>query len=700
MNTQFVNIRAPHALLIGIILSSNISTEAQVSEEPPLQLETLVITASRHETLLMESPVAISSIPRNQIERRPIASIAELVRDLPGVMVADNTIPGMQRLRIRGEEARRSLVLIDGQEVSDHSTFGPPLLVSPSMIERIEVVRGPHSTLYGSRAAGGVINIITRDLDNDAFRGSIGTAYSGATDGHRIDASAAGGSGPWTYQFAINASRDDDRKIPSGTLDKTSHESDGYMGRIGWRSDNHELGLTFDRFDMSSEASVPDSLVDGFIFSKFELDLPARNRKKAGLSYDGWQLMPRLDRLHFDVYGQTVDRNITQEIAGVVLPPTRPPKFYDYFNDDRDTIDSLGANLQTDWRPAEKHRLIVGANYLKDDMDKVIDRTGSIIFGSLVTPSNLRSSTQSSIETQAIFANDTWNATDQIQLTAGVRQYFVTSKLIDSNDPALLPKSSSDSKAIASLAASYRLSPNLVARAQWGQGYVYPTLLHLHTGSLFGQGTITRPNRNLKPESSENFELGLRYQSEIYTLDTSVFSNTASDYIAKVSASNFPELGWGAHEDTYANLESARTKGIEMLFAARLPKTDFELYAQGTFLSRELEYANYTTDEYGQPKFTGRTGFRFDKKLYERTTWYLDSYANYGSQSRERTSRSTRFADSWTTVNLSLGINIKAERDWWIGIEALNLTDEEYRPSTDELVQPGRHLTIGSRVGF
>lgn len=700
MNRMLVGNRALNGLLASVIASIGWSVDAQSTDPQPLQLETLVVTAARHETLLLESPVAISTLSKNQLGRHPVSSIADLVRDLPGVMIADNTIPGMQRLRIRGEDARHTLVLVDGQEISDHSTYGPPLLVSPSLIERIEVVRGPHSTLYGSRASGGVINIITKSPQKDSFRGSIGSSYSGATDGHRIDASVAGGKGPWTYQFAANVARDGNRKIPSGILDRTSHQSDGYLGRIGWSSQNQDFSLSYDRFDMSSEASTPASLVDGFIFSKFELDLPRRDLEKVGFSYDGWSLIPVLERLHFDLYAQTVDRNLTQEVAGLELPMALPPRFYDYFNDDRDTIDSVGMNVQSDWRPAEKHRLIIGLNYLKDDLQKEIDRTGSISIGPASIPSNLRTQTQSDIETQALYMQDMWDLTERLQVTAGIRQYFVNSRLISSNEAALSPHSTSDSRAIANLAASYKLKPHLIARAQWGQGYVYPTLLHLHTGSLFGQGRITRPNPNLKPESSQNFELGLRYQSEIYTLDTSVFFNSARDYIARVSASDFPESGWAPNEDTYGNLDLANTKGLEALFAMRLPWTDTELYAQGTYLSRELEYSSFTTDEYGQPRFTARTGIRIEKKLNEKTNWYLDGYATTGSESRERSLRSTRYADSWNTVNLSLGISSNTKRDWWFGIEALNLADEDYRPSTDELIQPGRHLTIGTRVGF
>ena len=673
---------------------------AQTSDESSYTLDTLVVTAARHETLILESPVAISTVTNDDLLRQPTASIAELVRDIPGVFVADNTIPGMQRLRIRGEDARRSLVLIDGLEVSDHSTYGPPLLVSPALVERIEVVRGPHSTLYGSRASGGVINIITKEPESNRVHGSFGSAYSGATDGHRIDASITGSSESWYYQFAAQASRDGLRKTPSGPLRRTAHESDSFLSRVGWRNETHDLSFAYDRHDMISEASVPRDMVDGFIFSKFELDLPRRDRETASVRYDGWQLLPNMERLSVNAYTQTVDRNLTQEVAGVLFPITMPPRFYDYFNNDFDTIDTLGLNIQADWRLGEKHRLVSGINVIEDEMDKRIDRTGFVIAGGPPTPAPLTTHTQSRIETKALFLQDTFQASERLRIDAGIRQYDVDSDLLSSNEAEHAPRQSSDQMLVANAAASYQIDSRFSARLQWGQGYVYPTLLHLHTGSLFGQGRITRPNRFLIPETSDNFELGLRFQNRTFTVDASLFVTQADDYIATVRASEIPELGWGPSENTYANLDSARSQGVEFLFEGRLPETPLELYAQGAYLTRTLEYSKYSTDEYGQPKFTARAGIRFERKLKPDSRVYLDGYIRAGGESRERTSRSTRYADSWETLNLSTGVIFGKERQWRVSIDALNLTDEEYRPSTDELVQPGRHANLGLRLNF
>ena len=702
MNKSFLHkrYRLVYLFVTAIGCFSPASGEENLEDEV-YDLDQYVVTAMRHETLLMESPVSIAVVGKEELERRPVATIADMIRDLPGIRVADNTLPGMQRLRIRGEDARRSLVMVDGQEISDHSTFGPPMLIDPSFIERIEVVRGPHSTLYGSRAAGGVINIITKQpTGEDYFQGSIGSSYSGATGGHRINASLAGAEGPWNYSLSASSSRDGDRKTPIGTLLNSSHESDGILGRIGWTQDKHNLSLVFDRFNMMSEATTRDDLVDGFIISDFLLDLPKRDREKIGFFYDGYQLIDGLDRLHIDAYLQTVDRNITQKIAGINFPITTPPSFYDYFNNDFDTIDTRGLNLQADWAPAKDHILITGFSYVKDELDKVIDRTGIILSPPTAIPANLTSKTLSNIETAAFFAQNTWQATNDLQVVAGMRHYSVDSQLSFSNDPKLIPKSSGDSQTIGSLALIYHARKELTWRVSWAQGYVFPTLLHLHTGSLFGQGNLTRPNPNLKPENSENFEIGMRFQDEKFTADLTLYTNRADNYITSVRASNVPELGWSPRENTYTNLDNAHSKGAEFLLSTKLPNSDIEWYAQGSYTWRELEYATFTTTHNGQPEWAGRSGLRYQKPIKESVRWYLDAYGTAGGESNLKTTRSTRHTDSWSTLNLSAGVYLEGDQAWWIGIEVLNLTDKAYRPSTDELWQPRRHLTLGARLQF
>lgn len=667
---------------------------------PLVTLDAMVVTATRYEVPIMESPVAISLISRETIERRPAQSMADLLRDLPGVSVADNTVPGMQRLRIRGEEARRTLVLIDGQEVSDHSTFGPLFLIDPAFVERVEVVRGSHSTLYGSRAAGGVVNVITKRAGLESFGGSVGTTYSGATNGFRANLNLSGREGELDWWVGASRSLDQDVRTPSGKLPDTETSYTGLTGRLGWTHGPHELSLLYDLHRLKSEASTPEALVDGFRISAFQMNLPQRDRDKLGLVYNGFNLLPGLDRLHVDGFAQTIDRSITQAIAGTILPLTTPPTLYDYFNDDFDTTNSYGLNLQTDWSFGERHSLVAGASWLRDDLDKNVHRTGTNRQGATIVPVDFDSDVEASISTSAFYLQDTWRIAPEWHLTGGARHYLVSSSLDESNDPAMPPHGSNDSKLVGNLGLMYLPSDRMSYRATWSQGYVYPTLLQLHTGSLFGQGNLTRPNPTLQPETSTSWEAGVRFQDTRWSVDFAVFTSLADGYIESVSASTLPELGWAPTESTYANLDSANTRGAELAIAARVADSGWEVYGTGTWLRREIEFQSFTTTDTGKPRWTGRVGTHYDGRVSQTVSWNLDAYAVAGGESVQRTARSVTEVDGWLTANLSGGVRFGGERRFWVGAEVLNIFDEEYRPATDELVQPGRHINISARLDF
>ena len=135
-----------------------------------------VTTTSRSETTLWDSPATIQVIDSEQLERSTRLSLADELQDIPGVEITDNGLAGRKQVRIRGEGSSRVLLLIDGQEVTYQRAgqdFGPGILIDESSLERIEVVKGPYSVLYGSQAIGGVINFITRKGGDKPVSGSV-----------------------------------------------------------------------------------------------------------------------------------------------------------------------------------------------------------------------------------------------------------------------------------------------------------------------------------------------------------------------------------------------------------------------------------------------------------------------------------------------------------------------------------------------
>ena len=170
----------------------------------------------------MDVTRSVAVIGQDLIKAQTVKDVAELLRDVPGVNVLEGATPGLRRISIRGEGQARNTILIDGQEVSDHSTYGSLFMINPADIERIEVVKGPSSVLHGSKAIGGVVNIITKKGSKKPVEISLGAGYDSSTDGYNTNISAAGGAGNMDYRLSFTRSDHGDRRTADGKLAPTS----------------------------------------------------------------------------------------------------------------------------------------------------------------------------------------------------------------------------------------------------------------------------------------------------------------------------------------------------------------------------------------------------------------------------------------------------------------------------------------------
>ena len=164
-------------------------------------LEPVIVTATRTESPAAEVLASVDIIRSDELIRQPAADLGDALRFVPGVEVARLGGAGQQTsLFLRGTESNHVLVLMDGLRINP-GTIGTAAIqnIAPEFVERVEVVKGPRSTLYGSDAIGGVINVITRDADDSgsvqAGFGSFDTtsaSFSAGASGERVKASIAG----------------------------------------------------------------------------------------------------------------------------------------------------------------------------------------------------------------------------------------------------------------------------------------------------------------------------------------------------------------------------------------------------------------------------------------------------------------------------------------------------------------------------
>ena len=206
-----IGMRMKITLLAGfsglmLLVSSPFVSAQSDSLSDPL---TIVVTASRGAETADETLAPVTTITREQIERTGAISVPEVLATVPGVQISNNGGPGqVTSLFLRGTESDSTLVLIDGVKVGSATLGTTPFQDLPvNQIEKIEVVRGPRSSLYGSEAIGGVIQIFTR-------RGGVGTkpifsVTGGSHNTSDINLGVSGGDSKRWYSLSATSSRTD-----------------------------------------------------------------------------------------------------------------------------------------------------------------------------------------------------------------------------------------------------------------------------------------------------------------------------------------------------------------------------------------------------------------------------------------------------------------------------------------------------------
>lgn len=222
------NITAGGAMLL--VLAGPAAAQPQAVPET-------IVTATRVATEADRVPAAVTVINRSEIEARGFATLAEALAAVPGLRIVPQGGPGQPaRVFLRGANSNHTLVLLDGVPLNDPSSpdgafdFGQDLLGD---IERIEVVRGPQATLYGSGAIGGAINLVTRRAPAGRTAMPFGEVAMGSPGTARLQGGIAGGSGGFDYLAVLQGVSTSGFNVVPGRLATTLGERDAFHAAVG-----------------------------------------------------------------------------------------------------------------------------------------------------------------------------------------------------------------------------------------------------------------------------------------------------------------------------------------------------------------------------------------------------------------------------------------------------------------------------------
>lgn len=482
---------------------------AEAQEEATTILDPLVVTATRTERPLSTVGSSLTLITAEDLENRQTTHVADILREVPGVAVVRQGGPGsLTEVRIRGAENNHTLVLIDGIEVNNPAgeaffDFGHLLADD---IERIEVLRGPQSVLYGSEAVGGVINIITRS-------GSGGPSVAGSAEGGSygtIKANTSLSTGDDLYDLLVSATHFHTNgisqiKTPYGQPDSDGYKNTTAFAKLGLnplenlridlvgRYTDYDLEYDSYNFDLTNPSNARPETRGEQAFGRAQatLDLlDGRWRQRAGMALSHFK-MREYDR---DVRGNSA---VGKRVK------------FDYQSD---------FSFETPSIARAEHLVTLGLEHEKE----YADLDGADI--------------DANFTTRSIFGQYQLDLLERLSLTGGLRRDF--------NDEF-------DDATSYRLTAAYNLQQTGTRlHASYGTAVKNPTMTE-----RYGFGTFLQPNPDLKPEKSRGWEAGVEQHllDDRLTLGATYFDRRIKDLIA-----------YNATFTSVENIDRARTRGVEL----------------------------------------------------------------------------------------------------------------------------------------
>ena len=610
------------ALLGAALMSVAVPAYAEETDTETTQLDTIVVEGSRLNQTEAEIGTSVSIITGEEIEKLGFDFALDAVATAPGVTINQNgSFGGTASVRIRGASSGQTLVLIDGIPVGDPSATDGSFnfaYLDTENIDRIEVLKGPQSTLWGSDAIGGVVSITTK-RPGEGLSGSVFGEY-GSFNTFRGGASIGNANNIGDFRLAA-----------------TGITSDGIS-----KADETNGNTEDDGYDSST------------VSARGGLNLPNKIRLDGTLLWND-------SEMEYDSYvggaqgsvGDGDERTQSESLSGNIS--LKVPLLDDRFENllmvgySDITRENYSNGVQSYYAEGDRALYRYQGTFNINDMNK-------LAFGA-EREETTANDEESSID--GLFALYEFKPVEKLTLTGGLRA--------DDHDKF-------GSETTGRLAAAYNPTDQVVLRASWGQGFKAPSLFQSTYICTFCG--LTEPNTNLKPETSEAFDIGLDWRSADGRAQASI---TFFDQ----ETENMIDFSYTAGYDNIALVES---QGIELFGSYRL--TDW--------LSVAANYA-YIDAEDGDGNDLSRLPEHSGDIIVSLDPQGPLSGAILMRYNGDETNTNGTTLDGWTRVDLTGSYELTNNVELFGRVE--NLFDEHYQQILG-YGTPGLSGTVGLRLRY
>ncbi|BBN58643.1 TonB-dependent receptor plug domain-containing protein [Hydrogenovibrio marinus] len=633
--------------LFGLNSMNAYADDAKDTQKVTNKLEEIqVVTGTKTPVPLAQTPVRTLVVSKQEIEAKHAQNLADVLSDVPGLRLTSPTgnYTGGKGVQMQGFDSNRVLILIDGSPVTPSSETTVDLTqISVGDIERVEVVKGATSALYGTSAMGGVINVITKNPPHklkakvDVSGGNWGNESKPdnplAHKNANIELSTK--QGKWSGQVIADLNQSS-----SFRPDASSPITYGYDGH----KNNFSGKYTYD-FDSGLKLSLMPRIYDE----------DAKNVQKSSGNYYTYHSLTDTKTLN-SILEQPMKNGKGWKLQGM---------WEDFHNNSTTTVKretktnhgELG--FQYDWAIHSSHLLTMGvkANYEKMDRNNLTKKNKEV--------------DNKTKDSQELFAQDSWFVTPNFEVIPGVRAEK-DSKFGDHVSPSINTLYS----------RTDWLPGRLNFRASVGNGYRTPSLKELY---YYFDQTFYKVigNENLKPESSTNYQLGAEWIFlQDGSLEVNLYHNDIDNLIDTVQVGSSTTY-------QYENIERTRTQGVETVFRKHLTSAvNFNL--SYTYLDAvDLRTNKKLTD---RPEHQAKMGV--DVNLMKNTVF--STQMNYQSDHYNNSSNTTK-SPGYATWDFRL--NHEVNRDWSVYAGVNNAFDEQrtFSDTNDFRPEEGRYVYVGAK---
>jgi vitamin B12 transporter len=535
-------------------------------------VEDVIVTANRISQETSRVGDSVTVITAKEQRRSQKTAVSDLLAATPGVTVARNGgLGGTTTLRIRGAESHQTVVLIDGVKLNDPSSASGEFNFADLLttdFAQIEVLRGPQSTLWGSQAIGGVVNIVTPMPE-----GPLSAAYSaegGTHDTAIVRGHVQAGGDRFAWRVSGNYLTSDG--ISSYSRDLGGRETDSYRN-VGFNA----RGILHITDNVSAEIrstwSDGRSDYDGFPPPNYSLaDTPDYGVSEELTTYAG---------VNFDVFDGRLENRIGFAYTNTDRKDTDPSSSVPT------TFDAEGRNERWEYqgtlRITERVNTIVGLESERSELNSASPTT----FNPHPLP------LKGEVQIDSIYAQVNVTPIDALSLSAGVRY--------DDHDTF-------GSHTTTRASAAWSVTSTTILRASYGEGFKAPTLYQLY--SLYG-------NLNLDAEEAESWDAGVEqhFFDKKLVVSATYFDRDTTNMIDFVSCFGESSPDCLARPDGYYdNFQKTNAKGVELAAAAHLTE---QLSLTVNYTNMEAENTARGTPNYGhelprRPKETANAQLSYE----------------------------------------------------------------------------------------